>query len=294
MKKMVGILTMPFVAACFWLERAYQHQFFLFNMKNERLGSPNLFARILIVCNSKRNALQKVVRLNFINYAFKKYGKFISRHYSKGGWGYLDLSNLSEAECIEKYRSFTGRMAYFLEHNRKSIPYKNGDSFLDMGCGMGQNIQVVVEKFPNSKIKGFDLNEPALRLIRFGCGNNANVTLEPGSALDVNYLKSYPSGSVDHVFMSHVFSVLILDNVDETRRKRQEIVDEMIRIASKSVMILDSVCYMPEGRNEFVIEQNTRCVFTESLADYFQKHSSKGELSMFFSPVSSALLFQKG
>lgn len=283
----------PFVWTWFWTIRWVIHNGFLIWIKNEAVGKPSIISIPFVYARKVILGLRRAWNIEFADYALKKYKRLVEIHYSAAGVGYVNFDKLSEQELLEIYDSLGGRVAYFIQNNSTVLTYRDGDTFLDVGCGKGQNIKELVTLFPNSGIKGFDVSEGALRVIQSALKNNINIRVESGSVTDVNYLQSYEEGSYDHVIMSHVMSILNGYGIEETRRVRQKLINELIRIASKTVLILDGDVLYDKKDPEFSIEQNTRGVFKESIIHYFDDHLVNGELYVMFSPESNAFLYRK-
>lgn len=283
----------PFVWMWFWVVRWLIHNGFLMWIKNEAVGKPYLIAIPFVYMMKIMRRVRNIWNVEFADYALKKYKRLVEIHYSAAGVGYVNFDNLSENELLEIYDGLEGRTAYFIQNNSTAITYRDGDKFLDVGCGKGQNIKELVMLFPNSIIKGFDLNQGALRVAQSALKKNDNIYVEKGSVEDVSYLQSYETGSFDHVIMSHVMSILIGNGIEDTRRERRKLINELIRIASKTVLILDGNCLCDDEDSGFIIEQNTRGVFKESFIQYFDEHLLDGELYIMLSPDSTAFLYKK-
>lgn len=192
-------------------------------------------------------------------------------HYSRNGPGYEGYANYTEEQCIATYNKLEGRIERFLKINPNIFGYNNEDTFLDSGCGLGQNINVLTRYYPGSRVEGFDVNENALRLINIGSKKNINITLKKGSVTDLHFLSLYPDNSFDHVIISHVFTFILSSSISNTQDLRQSIIDQLIRIAKKSFLIIDSGIFY-DGEPKIEIECNTRCVYKESLEHYFVSH----------------------
>ena len=184
------------------------------------------------------------------------------------------------------------RLSYYIEHNQSVLDYKDGDSFLDAGCGRGQNIKELACRYPHSKIKGFDVNRGALRVIATALKNRTNVLVEVGSVVGQVYMEEFPANAVDHVVVSHVFSFLIGKDLEETKKLRQATVDQLLRVAKKTVVILDANIWKEDEGIELVIEQNTRCFISESLAPYFPASLDSGEFYLTLAPEDQAFIFK--
>jgi len=292
-EKTVRHILKPFVWAWFWTIRWVIHNDFLIFIKNEAVGKPSIISLPLVYARKMIKGSRRAWNIEFADYALKKYKRLVEIHYSARGVGYLDFDKLSEQELLEIYDGLRGRVAYFIQNNSTSLTYRDDDTFLDVGCGKGQNIKELVKLFPNSEIKGFDVSEGALRVIQSALKDNDNIHVERGCVTDVNYLQSYEDRSFDHVIMSHVMSTLSGNGIEETKRVRQTLINELIRIASKTLLILDGDVFCDSKDPEFSIEQNTRGFFKESFKQYFGENLVNGELYVMFSPETTAFLYRK-
>ena len=295
-KKAALTIIRPFISLWvviwFWPSRWVMHNRFLFRLKNPRL-KPALLSLPFVYASLAYLLVINEFRRHFTQYALQRYVVFIRKHYSIGGLGYLHTENMNEAQRVALFSREVGRIRYFLDHNKSLIPYQNGDTFLDAGCGKGQNIRVISERYPDSKIRGFDFSQEAVEIVKSGTRNNPLITVETGDICDPDYLSSLPDASFDHIIVSHVIGFLCGPGTDETRELRQQIIDQMIRISSTSVMILDTIENLPDMSVE--VEQNTRCIVHDRLMNYFEKYTTagSGEVYGMFSDESSGLLYLK-
>lgn len=293
MKRFAKFFIAPIVAVYFWFFRWLKHHELIRNMKSPGLGAPSPVAMPFIVLYGYVLGVRKLWNDAFISYSLSHYVNFIPKHYSKSGLGYFELEGLSEKDCLTRYKALSDRIGRYFEHNPRTLTYNNGDSFLDVGCGMGQTIKVLVERLPKSTIKGFDVNEGAIRMIKVATKDNPNVVVEIGSATDFSYLSTYADGSFDHVVISHVLTHLLASSLEKTFELRQGVIDELVRICRKSVLVMDKIHHDPLGRINIEIEQYNRCTLVESLAKYFIKHKVDGEVCMMFATENNALYFRK-
>ena len=208
------------------------------------------------------------------------------------GVGYFDYDALSDNECKALFEGVESRLGYYIDHSRSVLDYKDGDSFLDAGCGRGQNIKELARRYPQSVITGFDVNKGALRVIETALKDQMNAHVEVGSMIDPAYMGKYPAKMVDHVVVSHVFAFLIGQDIEETKKLRQATIDQLLRIAKKTVIIMDANLWKDGEGIELVIEQKTRCVISESLAPYFSSYLDSGEFYLTHSPEDQALIFK--
>ncbi|MDP8230752.1 MAG: class I SAM-dependent methyltransferase [Candidatus Gorgyraea atricola] len=291
-ESLMSLLLKPFVVLWFWFLRWFRHNRLLAGLGNKEIGRHSVFYIPFAYISRFSSFLKATWNSEFAEYTLKKYKNFLKIHYSKDGLGYFDYDGLSESDCLKIYRDMESRIAYYIKHNSVCMGYENGDSFLDAGCGKGQSIKELVKYYPDSQIKGFDVNAGALRIIQIALKDKKNVKVEKGSVVDFKYLESYPAKSYDHLVVSHVFSFLTGSNIEETRKLRQVLIGHFIRIAAKSVLIMDGDILSERKEPEVIIEQNTRYFFRESLVSYFSKHALSGELYAMFSPENEAVIFK--
>jgi SAM-dependent methyltransferase len=215
-----------------------------------------------------------------------------SRHYSEGGPGYDGYAEYTNEQCIEVYKKEEGRLSRFYKINPNIFGYKDGDSFLDAGCGMGQNIKVLSQNYSSSRIEGFDMNPDALRIIRVGSGENKNINVRVGSVSDFKFLSSFQDNSFDHVIISHVFTFLLSSSIEKTRELRQSIINELVRISNKSFLIIDSGIFY-DGEPTVEIESNTRCAYREPLEHYFHSHLENADAFFAIPSNNTGCIFLK-
>jgi SAM-dependent methyltransferase len=291
-KVLVSSALKPFVIIWFWFYRWFRHNRMLSGLGNRKIGHPSIAYLPFAYLNRLLFFINDVWTASFTKYALKKYIVFLKRHYAKEGLGYFDYEHLSDGDRLKIYQEQEGRIAYYIKHNPTVLDYKDGDSFLDVGCGIGQNIKELVGRYPNSSIKGFDVSKEALMVIQTALRDNKRISVEVGDVVDLKYLASYPSGSFDHVVMSHVLAFLIEAGTEETRKMRQAIIDQLVRITSKDLLIMDGNILSKNDTLQVMIEQNNRCFFKESLVPYFSKHLSRGEAYGVFSPDNEGIIFR--
>jgi SAM-dependent methyltransferase len=276
----------------FWIYRWLKDQEFLVNLQSQTLR-PALIAYPIWLIMLGFKLIKKSWTSVYIDYGMQRYSIWVTEHYSPAGRGYYNYGNLSEQEKLNLYGEPRGRIEYFLKSYPRTLKYEDGQSILDAGCGRGQNIKVLSEYFPISKIKGFDLNEGASSVVELGVENQKQIQTEVGSITDINYLKQYPTNGFDHVLLSHVFSFIMSGSEAGTLLLRQQIIDELIRISSRTVLILDGSGILHLKEPSFNIEQLQRATYTESIIHYFNKHLNHGEVCVISSTVSFGVLFQQ-
>jgi len=153
----------------------------------------------------------------------------------------------------------------FADHIVNLLDIKGDDSFLDCGCGGGNNIYAIRQRYPDATIQGFDLSPIAVEFVnRYFTEDKTEV--KQGDIANINLLKSYPDNGFDHVLLYNMFSLILQDNIEKTRSLRQEIVNECVRIARKSMCIGET---MASNDLDIGIEQKTRAYFRERYEKYF-------------------------
>lgn len=186
-----------------------------------------------------------------------------------------------------------GRIEFFIKNNIRVLDYQDGNSFLDFGCGFGQNIIVLERYFPQSRILGFDVNNEVISILSKGTLGNPNIEAFSGNITDIEFLKTIESDSFDNIIVSHVFAFVIGNNLNMTVELRNKIIKELIRISRKTLFILDSNNILQLKKSDLYIEQRKRGMFSESIINYFKKYLSEGEVMALFSDESVGILFKK-
>lgn len=276
------------VPTVFHSVRLIQDQVFLKELGNESLKPSILLSPLVFGVRAWRRATG-IFNAQFNDYALRKYMRYIKRHYGPGGRGYHSYGKLSNAEKVRLYGKPPGRIAEFITKHADTLGYRNGDSFFEAGCGRGQNLKVLSEMFDASPIFGTDVSGDAVDVITLAAPKG-RLTVWVSDLTDPATLRSIADNAYDHVVISHVLSVVLGDGIADTHRLRQEIVDHLIRIAGKSVLLIDgrdlAVC-----KEQFVIEQRDRGAFKESLLTYFP--TDQGRLVALLSNASFAAHFRK-
>jgi len=294
LRTFTGTLLSPFIVIWFWIKRYLIHCTFLFRARSAVVRVPLYYYPFAFINMLLNNTVLSAKEF-YLNYCLKEYTKFIPQHYSLNGMGYRGDAKLSEEEKAKKFQTLKGRISHYLSSYPQYMDYTDGDSILDLGCGRGENIRFLIEHFPHSRIHGVDISKSALGVLETGTKENTLITSKEGSITDIDLLKSYPDGSYDHVVISHVFSFIIRNNVEQTQELRKEIVNQLIRICKKNVMIMDGHIMGEPYDMTFFIEHKYRGVFREPILKYFLSHSDKGTTCIVGSveAKSNALLFTK-
>lgn len=220
---------------------------------------------------------------------FRKYVALHPRHYGPGGRGYQSVPVSTPEQRRERYLAQNSRLAWFAETFADLLDYADGDTFVDLGCGTGQNVRWLVSTFPESTVIGVDLSADAVGLVQ-ECEPSERVLLRVGSITDLPFLDALLDRPVDHIVISHVFSLLFAPSRAETVALRQAIIDRLVAACGKSITIVDS--FGPSGSTTIAIEQRQRAVVSDDVMRYFAPHES-GRTVMARSDLSQAVMFFK-
>lgn len=228
-------------------------------------------------------------RASYHDLLFRRFTRLHGLHYGPTGRGYQTIAGGSYAEHLARYQGQISRLAYFADEYADMLGYRDGDSFLDLGCGSGQNIRFIAQRYPASVVIGTDMNADAVDLVR-ECEPSANVQLSVGDMRDAEFLSRLMSERIDHVVLSHVFSLIFATSARETRELRQGFIDRVVEGSRKSIIILDN--FGRRGELSIAIEQKQRAHVTDDVMSYFSKHV-KGRAFMVESERSQAIIFSR-
>ena len=282
-----NIIRRIFIPPFFYFIRFLKDQYFLLYLNHKVLKPVIGFKTIALVWRGF-NFTVRIFSNAFTEYSLEKYQSYIRFHYSKQGRGYFDYSSLSDLEKTGLYGEPTGRIKFFIEKFPHILKFENGDSFLDVGCGRGQNIKILLDQYSGSHIRGFDISADAIDVIQKAV-NNQNLEID---IRDITNMKEYEligDNQYDHIIMSHVFSFITKNNIVETKKLRQSILEELVRISKKTVLIIDG-SYNFDLKEKFVIEQKHRGHFKESIINYFDQMD--GSVVIATSPNSIGIIFK--
>jgi ubiquinone/menaquinone biosynthesis C-methylase UbiE len=284
----VTALMRPPATMWFLYLRAVRHDLFL---RQLALPGQCWWLRPFGIASRAIGVLSRCWRVAFTRAAIRHYAKTLTRHYGPRGLAYGHLASETDADRLARFKNQQGRIRFYL-HDCRVLDFADGDSFLDCGCGPGQNVAELRRAFPASPIKAFDYNADAIAIVKLGSKGDALTTAEQGSVLDWPYLAAYPDNSVDHVLISHVMGFLLRPSMEETRKARQHIVNELIRIARRTVLVLDRV-ETNQTQMSVEIEQRDRGIVHDDLTQYFQRHETEGQLYLMLSPEDEAIIYRK-
>ncbi len=278
-------LVRPAVRAGIWVRTRFIDAAFV-----HRQGlRPTIGARLLKYPAIAGERLGRTVDATSQDVIFEKYHKLNSAHYKPGGRGYSTVPESSIDERRRRYLEQDSRLKHFAETFPDLLRYEDGDTFLELGCGTGQNIRWLAESFPGSRVVGVDLSDDAVGLVR-DCEESSNVAVSVGDISSPEFVRGLMLAGVDHVILSHVFSLIFASSVSETRALRQVLVDVMASSCRKSVIIVDH--FGARGQTTIAIEQATRAVVSDDVLAYFEARAD-GRTVMARSDLSQAVMFEK-
>lgn len=220
---------------------------------------------------------------------FRRYTRLHSLHYGPSGRGYQSTASGSHIDRLARYQNQISRLEFFADNFADLLGYEDGDIFVDLGCGSGQNIRFLTDRYPASMVIGTDMNVDAVALVR-ECEPSANVTLSVGDMRESEFLARLMSQRIDHVVLSHVFSLIFAPSARETRELRQGFIDRIVEGSCKSVIILDN--FGKRGELAIAIEQKQRAHVTDDVMSYFSSHI-EGRTFMVESGRSQAIIFSR-
>lgn len=197
---------------------------------------------------------------------FARYTQLHPVHYGPRGRGYSSIAPSSTAERIGRYRSQASRLEPFVDRYPELLRFRDGDSFLDLGCGTGQNIRMLCERFPSSRITGYDLNADAVALIRES-EPHPGLRVATGDLADAGSRADALRGGFDHIVLSHVLAFIIAPSCNETTAARREILSDLAEACRSSLIIIDT--FGAAGEPTISIEQRQRANVRDDVLGYF-------------------------
>ena len=227
---------------------------------------PTGLNRVVLPVALVRDKISRELREHRQHVMFQRYQIQHQVHYGPTGRGYDPLSKMSRSEMVHRYENQQSRLRLLHDRYGSLLSYQDGDSFLDLGCGTGQNIRWLAGAFPQSCLCGVDTNRAALDLVRTVSSSEDIVLVERdlSEAESTNWLASK---QYDHIIFSHSFSLMIGQSRYETRQMRSRLLEATKMAATKSIVILDDMSF--ETAPTIQPEQRTRGVVTEDLFVYF-------------------------
>ncbi len=221
------------------------------------------WAAAFLVRLSRR--LRLVVRDVRQDLLFARYAKLHPIHYGPKGRGYMSLAAYSAHERSERYRTQRSRLQPFVDLFPDLLRFNDGDSFLEMGCGSGQNIRMLAEGYPSSRIVGYDINDEAVELVR-DFESHCGVEVETGDLTDGVFRSTVLKESFDHIILSHVFSLICAQSSGLTADLRRNIILDLARACRTSLVVIDTFGF--SGPPTMTIEQRQRAIVSDDVLAY--------------------------
>lgn len=206
-------------------------------------------------------------KIEFLNIFFVYFTKYNKLHYSDIGISYKYKKSIDEKRAFSKNISR-------LKLIEKIIPniFEKNKSILDVGCGKGENIKYLIDKFNFSLITGIDINTKAIEIIKKNTSFN-KLKLINQDICDLNFLSKLDDNKYDYVLISHVLSTIFNESLEKTISIRKEIINHLFKITKIKLIIIDHP-YMFNKNFSFEIEQNTRGLFWNDLLKEVKKIST--------------------
>ncbi len=293
MKKILNTLFYPVLVLVFNLCRWIISSHFEWERNKKFKYKLNYFSiPFIYIFEYCRLILNNICNPIYINYGLNKYSRYISDHYKENGIAYEIYNELDENESINKFNTSNSAIEYYIYNYKYLIDYKDGESFFEPGCGLGNNLHTLNKLYPESKLKGFDLSQDAINFIKKATKNN-NIDVECRDVLNLNYLSRINENAYDHTIMSHVFSLLISNSNELTDKLRLSIIRELIRISKKSFILIDNKRLFTESKPYLKIEQKYRCMYYSSLYSIFNEFRGIGEFYIMHSDIDASIIFKK-
>jgi len=289
------VFVFPIYWVCYFVENFMIDNHYLISNRRRSL-TPRWYSYPAWLFLASTRYVSRHVRTGYRDFRIQRYAGLVDEHYEKqGGRAYRNYDSLSSSEKRHLYSNQRGRVSSFIEAYPHILLYADGDTFLDAGCGRGQNVIELSQSFPNSQISGFDVNSEALGIVAAGTSTNPKINTFVGDIKDTQFLKTFTPGSVDHVVVSHVFSFLLDQGGErDTVSFRQKIIDHLIEIARESVLILDSgASSLNFGEPSLQVEQKGRAHYQDMILQYFVSHQAVGHPVILYSNKSVGVLFRK-
>jgi ubiquinone/menaquinone biosynthesis C-methylase UbiE len=260
----------------FYVYRFLKDHFFKYSLKSKKIKY-NYFSFFSWFILTSILEIKKIIKNTYFNFCISKYVVFNKIHYSKEGRGYLDYQNLSYDKKEKIYSSNISRFEIIAQNNSFfNSFFSDNDTFLDLGCGKGENIKYLLKKFPNSKITGLDISNEALEIIR-EFEKSQNLFLNQIDLCNLKNIQNIKSKSFDNIIISYVLSTLLKNNITETITFRSNLISECLRISKKNIVILDHEKMFFGDNKYFEIEQINRGLYYNNIFNLNSVYNCKKE-----------------
>lgn len=263
-------------------------QIFIYRLNNPIIGKRNLFNFTLSKVSSLKSITTKKINRYLAQKVIKEYSIRNSLHYQPGGRGYRGLAVLNQKMLEKEYQKLTSRLEFIVKNYSRALNIQLNQSWVEFGCGKGQNLKYLINHDPNLTYHGFDINEDCLKVANLGKMSDG-ITLQVGDIKDIEFLRRFDDNQFDNSLISHVLSTILCETIDETEIIHKSIVSELCRITRNSIIIIDE--QNTDNKFSVNIEQLNRATINQDLFKFFKNYD--GELFYIKTDVSKALIFRK-
>ena len=290
--KLAQLLAKPLVILFFFIKRITINSYYLNNIKKNNgsfIYSPLAFlAKIVYFFHRNFN-------ICYLNHVLKYYKNNSLKHYGFKGKAFSEIKKLSESEKksiftdekLKKNFSTFSRLQSHYEKNFELINFKNGDSFLDAACGYGREINFLCNKFNDSKVDAFDIDN-VIDTTKLIFSDKANIF--EGDLTDLMFLdKLIKSKRYNWVIVSHALSSIMGKNIDSTISLRKNIIKKLCELSINGLIILEN---FPDNDYSLKIDNSNRAVFNYNLSDSLN-NLNEGKLLLSNIDKSIAYIFIK-
>ncbi len=189
-----------------------------------------LYNKILYFFIIITNYIHKEINSLTIKIGLKKFSSNSTSYY-KNNYGNQNQDNDDFQERISK--------GLLNKKNVSNFNFKDGDSFLEVCSGSGENLIEIKKKFPKSNIFGCDIHDICLKKSDYFNENNfKKIDLNKHNSLEI-----LPSKSIDHVYMMHSLVHIMDSNRNKTIELRTNIINQMFRISRKKIFLVENKFY---------------------------------------------------
>lgn len=166
--------------------------------------------------------------------------KWARRHLHKGrDWN--STQHLDEGdEWVTGYWNSLNHShrAFLLEKIASFSPFS---TVLEIECNCGPNLYLMAKRFPDTEIRGIDINPRAVKEGNelFGQEGISNVRLSIGKA---DELGQFQDKSFDIVFTNSLLMYIGPDKI-------KQVIQEMVRITRRALILLERHCFQPQPKD---------------------------------------------
>lgn len=188
------------------------------------------------------SAVFKVMEHYWVDLNLEHFCNETKKQFSSGKvYEYTSLVKKDENGKINIDHTINDRIldTYLDDQVSKYTALKDGESFLEIGCGAGQNLIHIHSRFPSSKVAGVDISPLGIE--------NAKSMMPNGdfAVADLHDLESVKrlleGKKFDHIFVSHVMEHIFKESVEKTFNYRKELLEILMSKTNKTLTFIGSV-----------------------------------------------------